>query len=210
MVSFLRGMKSVRQLFWMTALVAALCACPSAVAAARPQAKPVLTDVKGNQHAPFKSDKTKAVVFVFMLRDCPVSNVYAPELTRIHKEYSAKGVALYLVHPDRDTNAKSAIAHAKEYKLIAPVVLDHDHKLTRLAEAEVTPEAAVFDAKGRLVYRGRIDNLYAGFGKKRFKPTKRDLRDTLDAMLAGERLAKRTTEAVGCYIDFSNDKNKDK
>ena len=194
----------------MTALVAALCAWPSAVAAAKPQAKPVLTDVKGKQHAPFKSDKTKAVVFVFMLRDCPVSNVYAPELTRIHKEYSAKGVALYLVHPDRDTNAKSAIAHAKEYKLIAPVVLDHDHKLTRLAGAEVTPEAAVFDAKGRLVYRGRIDNLYAGFGKKRFKPTKRDLRDTLDAMLAGERLSKRTTEAVGCYIDFSNDKNKDK
>jgi len=194
----------------MTALVAALCVWPSAVAAAKPQAKPVLTDVKGKQHAPFKSDKTKAVVFVFMLRDCPVSNVYAPELTRIHKEYSAKGVALYLVHPDRDTNAKSAIAHAKEYKLIAPVVLDHDHKLTRLAEAEVTPEAAVFDAKGRLVYRGRIDNLYAGFGKKRFKPTKRDLRDTLDAMLTGERLSKRTTEAVGCYIDFSNDKNKDK
>ena len=194
----------------MTSLVAALCAWPIAVAAAKPQAKPVLTDVKGNQHAPFKSDKTKAVVFVFMLRDCPVSNVYAPELTRIHKEYSAKGVALYLVHPDRDTDAKSAIAHAKEYKLIAPVVLDHDHQLTRLAEAEVTPEAAVFDAKGRLVYRGRIDNLYAGFGKKRFKPTKRDLRDTLDAMLAGERLAKRTTEAVGCYIDFSNDKNKDK
>ena len=194
----------------MTALVAALCAWPSAVAAAKPHAKPVLTDVKGKQHAPFKSDKTKAVVFVFMLRDCPVSNVYAPELTRIHKEYSAKGVALYLVHPDRDTNAKSAIAHAKEYKLIAPVVLDHDHKLTRLAGAEVTPEAAVFDAKGRLVYRGRIDNLYAGFGKKRFKPTKRDLRDTLDAMLAGERLSKRTTEAVGCYIDFSNDKNKDK
>ena len=194
----------------MTALVAALCAWPSAVAAAKPQAKPVLTDVKGKQHAPFKSDKTKAVVFVFMLRDCPVSNVYAPELTRIHKEYSAKGVALYLVHPDRDTNAKSAIAHAKEYKLIAPVVLDHDHKLTRLAEAEVTPEAAVFDAKGRLVYRGRIDNLYAGFGKKRFKPTKRDLRDTLDAMLTGKRLSRRTTEAVGCYIDFSNDKNKDK
>jgi thiol-disulfide isomerase/thioredoxin len=194
----------------MTSLVAALCAWPSAVAAAKPQAKPVLTDVKGKQHAPFKSEKTKAVVFVFMLRDCPVSNVYAPELTRIHKEYTAKGVALYLVHPDRDTNAKSAIAHAKEYKLNAPVVLDHDHKLTRLAEAEVTPEAAVFDAKGRLVYRGRIDNLYADFGKKRFKPTKRDLRDTLDALLAGKRLAKRTTEAVGCYIDFSNDKNEDK
>ena len=42
------------------------------------------------------------------------------------------------------------------------------------------------------------------------RPKRDHLRDTLDAMLAGERLAKRTTEAVGCYIDFSNDKNKDK
>ena len=89
-------------------------------------------------------------------------------------------------------------------------MLDHDHKLTRLADAQVTPEAAVFDDKGRLVYRGRIDNLYADFGKKRAKPTRRDLRDTLDALLAGKALAKRTTKAVGCYIDFSNDKEKNK
>ena len=89
-------------------------------------------------------------------------------------------------------------------------MLDHDHKLTRLAKASVTPEAAVFDAKARLLYHGRIDNLYADFGKKRFKPTQRDLRDTLDALLAGKRLVKRTTEVVGCYIDFSNDKKTDK
>ena len=168
------------------------------------------TDVRGKQHTPFSSGKAKAVVFVFLLRDCPVSNVYAPELTRIHKAYAKKGVALYLVHPDRDTDAKAARAHASEYKLSAPVVLDHDHKLTRLAKASVTPEAAVFDAKARLLYHGRIDNLYADFGKKRFKPTQRDLRDTLDALLAGKRLAKRTTEAIGCYIDFSNDKKTDK
>ena len=168
------------------------------------------TDVRGKQHTPFSSGKAKAVVFVFLLRDCPVSNVYAPELTRIHKAYGKKGVALYLVHPDRDTDAKAARAHASEYKLGAPVVLDHDHKLTRLAKASVTPEAAVFDAKARLLYHGRIDNLYADFGKKRFKPTQRDLRDTLDALLAGKRFAKRTTEVVGCYIDFSNDKKTDK
>ena len=174
------------------------------------KAKLVFTDIKGKNHTPFASAKTKAVVFVFLLRDCPVSNVYAPEITRIHREYSKKGVALYLVHPDRDTDAKSALAHASEYKLTTPVVLDHDHKLTRLADAQVTPEAAVFDDKGRLVYRGRIANLYADFGKKRAKPTRRDLRETLDALLAGKRLAKRTTKAVGCYIDFSNDKKDNK
>ena len=68
----------------------------------------------------------------------------------------------------------------------------------------------MFDGKGLLVYRGRIDNLYADFGKKRAKPTRRDLRETLDALLAGKRLAKRTTKAVGCYIDFSNDKKDNK
>ena len=193
-------------------LLAALLALGHAgLAQAEPAANELaFTDVRGKQHTPFSSGKAKAVVFVFLLRDCPVSNVYAPELTRIHKAYAKKGVALYLVHPDRDTDAKTARAHASEYKLSAPVVLDHDHKLTRLAKASVTPEAAVFDPKARLLYHGRIDNLYADFGKKRFKPTQRDLRDTLDALLAGKRLAKRTTEAVGCYIDFSNDKKTDK
>lgn len=193
-------------------LLAALLALGQAgLAQAEPAANELaFTDINGKNHTPLASAKTKAVVFVFLLRDCPVSNVYAPELTRIHKAYAKKGVALYLVHPDRDTDAKAARAHAKEYKLSAPVVLDHNHKLTRLAKAEVTPEAAVFDAKGRLLYRGRIDNLYADFGKKRFKPTRRDLRETLDALLAGKPLAKRTTEAVGCYIDFSNDKKDNK
>jgi len=193
----------------LAALLALACAWPGALAAPA-KGKPVITDIDGKNHSLFASAKTKAVVFLFLLRDCPVSNVYAPEITRIHGDYAKKGVALYLVHPARDTDAKAARAHAKEYKLSAPIVLDHDHKLTRLAKAEVTPEAAVFDGKGRLVYRGRIDNLYADFGKKRFKPTRRDLRDTLDALLAGKRLAKRTTEAIGCYIDFSNDKKHDK
>ena len=191
-------------------LLAALLALGQAgLAQAEPAANELaFTDVRGKQHTPFSSGKAKAVVFVFLLRDCPVSNVYAPELTRIHKAYAKKGVALYLVHPDRDTDTKSALAHASEYKLTAPVVLDHGHKLTRRAEAQVTPETAVFDTKGRLVYRGRIDDLYADFGKKRAKPTRHDLRDTLDALLAGKRLTKRTTKAVGCYIDFSNDKKK--
>ena len=202
-------MNSQRQIALYAALLALAGAWPGSFSAPA-KAKLVFTDIKGKNHMPFASAKTKAVVFVFLLRDCPVSNVYSPEITRIHKEYSKKGVALYLVHPDRDTDTKSALAHASEYKLTAPVVLDHDHKLTRLAKAEVTPEAAVFDAQRRLLYRGRIDNHYADFGKKRFNPTRRDLRDTLNALLAGKRLAKRTTEAVGCYIDFSNDKQKDK
>ena len=202
-------MNRPRQIIWLASLLALTCAWPSGLTAPAKE-KLVFTDINGKRHAPFASGKIKAVVFLFLLRDCPVSNVYTPELSRIHREYSGKGVSLYLVHPDRDTDAKAAKAHAIEYKLNAPLVLDHDHKLTHLTGAEVTPEAAVYDGKGLLVYRGRIDNLYADFGKKRSKPTRRDLRETLDALIAGKRLAKRTTKAVGCYIDFSNDKKDNK
>ena len=187
----------------MIPLFAIACCWPKAATGE----KLVITDTKGKRHTPFDSKKHKAAVFVFLLRDCPVSNVYTPELTRIHKEYSRKGIVFFLVHPDKDTDIKSANTHAKEYKLSAPVVLDHDHKLTRLAEAKDTPEAAVFNSKGGLVYSGRIDNLYADFGKKRFKPTKYDLRNTLDALLDGKVLTKQTTKAIGCYIDFSNNNN---
>jgi len=202
-------MNRPRQIIWLAALLALACAWPSGLAAPA-KGKLEFTDINGKKHAPLASSKTKAVVFLFLLRDCPVSNVYSPELTRIHREYSRKGVSLYFVHPDRDTDAKAARAHAIEYKLTAPLVLDHDHKLTRLAGVEITPEAAVFDSKGHLVYRGRINNLYADFGKKRAKPTQHDLRETLDALLAGKPPAKRITKAVGCYIDFSNDKKDNK
>ncbi len=202
-------MNHPRQIIWLASLLALTCAWPSGLTAPAKE-KLVFTDINGKKHAPFASSKIKAVVFLFLLRDCPVSNVYTPELSRINREYSGKGVSLSLVHPDRDTDAKAAKAHAIEYKLNAPLVLDHDHKLTHLAGAEVMPEAAVYDGKGLLVYRGRIDNLYADFGKKRAKPTRRDLRETLDALIAGKRLAKRTTKAVGCYIDFSNDKKDNK
>ncbi|HJO53656.1 MAG TPA: hypothetical protein QF373_04095, partial [Verrucomicrobiota bacterium] len=91
-------MNRPRQIIWLAALLALACAWPSGLTAPA-KAKLVFTDINGKSHAPFASTKTKAVVFLFLLRDCPVSNVYTPELTRIHREYSGKGVSLYLVHP---------------------------------------------------------------------------------------------------------------
>jgi hypothetical protein len=51
-----------------------------------------------------------------------------------------------------------------------------------------------------LVYLGRIDNRYVGFGKRREQVTAHDLRDALEAVLAGRPVPRRRTEAVGCDI----------
>jgi hypothetical protein len=59
----------------------------------------------------------------------------------------------------------------------------------------VTPEVYLFDAKGKLVYKGAVDNDRSGENV-----TSNYLTDALDAMLAGKAVAKTSTNAVGCTI----------
>jgi hypothetical protein len=72
--------------------------------------------------------------------------------------------------------------------------------MAKQAKATVTPEAVVIDSKGETRYRGRIDNFYAALGKPRQQVTAHDLRDALDAVLAGRPVPNPETKALGCYI----------
>ena len=64
----------------------------------------------------------------------------------------------------------------------------------------MTPEAAVFDAAGRLAYHGRIDDRYVDFGVDRPAPTTHDLADAVTAVLAGAPCRAPVVPAVGCAI----------
>ena len=70
----------------------------------------------------------------------------------------------------------------------------------RAAGASTTPEAAIISPSGQVLYRGRIDNVYAGLGKRRPAATERDLRKALDEVLSGKPVSTRETKAIGCYI----------
>jgi len=61
--------------------------------------------------------------------------------------------------------------------------------------AQVTPEIFVLDHTLTLRYHGRIDNSH-----KINEVTMNDLREALDAMLAGKGIAKKETKAFGCSI----------
>ena len=58
----------------------------------------------------------------------------------------------------------------------------------------------VFDAKGNLVYLGRIDNRVEGFGLARTQATQHELRDAIDQALAGKPVVKAFVQPVGCSI----------
>jgi thiol-disulfide isomerase/thioredoxin len=157
-------------------------------------------DISGVEHRPLADPKAKAAVLIFVLPDCPVANSYAPEIKRLCDEYAKRGIRFYLVHVDPDLSVADAAKHAKEYGHTCPIVLDGKHQLVRRAGATRVPECAVFSPDGERKYLGRIDDVYASPGQRRNQPSSRDLRITLDALLAGQPVPRPITEVVGCYI----------
>ncbi|MCY3776783.1 MAG: redoxin domain-containing protein [Candidatus Aminicenantes bacterium] len=158
-----------------------------------------LTSLSGERVDPFAAVDSPSV-FLFLRSDCPISNRYAPELRRLHEAFSPRGVRFWLVYVDPQEEAGSIRRHAGEFQLPGEILRDSGHDLVRLTGARVTPEAAVFDAGGRLVYRGRIDDRYTDFGKARARPNRRDLMLALESVLQGEPVAEPVTPAVGCFI----------
>jgi hypothetical protein len=142
----------------------------------------------------------KATVLLFVRSDCPISNRYAPDLERLYKIYSPRGIEFRLVYSEPGLTAEALKRHSTEYGYSIPALLDPDHRLAELAKADITPEAAVF-VHGKLVYLGRIDDRYVSIGRARARPTSRDVEDELAAILAGKVPPFHQTEAVGCAIE---------
>ena len=161
-----------------------------------------LSDAEGRRHTAADLRGSRAAVFLFIAPECPISNGYAPELGRIHDEYGPRGVLIFAVHADPRVTAETARRHAREFSLPFPVLLDPAQSLARRAGATVTPEAAVFSPDGVLLYRGRVDDRVAGFGKERPAPQRRDLRVALDEILAGRPVSQPFAKAIGCAIPF--------
>lgn len=159
-----------------------------------------LDTIKGQSVIPLKSDNGKPAVVVFITTDCPIANALAPEINRIFDDYHKRGIKFTLVHVDPELSTADARKHAKDYALKPPIVIDRKHQLVKSANASVTPQAAVFDGEGKLVYSGRLNNQWMDYGKRRAVATEHNLRDTLEALLAGKPVGKSRSSAVGCYI----------
>src|SRR5580692_1523996 len=139
-----------------------------------------LSDVSRRPLDPADKDGS---VLIFYWQDCPVSNGYAPEMNRIAASHT--NFAFYIVQVDAGLTPAAAKEHARQYNLQIPVLLDPQHRLVKIAKATTTPEAVVFGKSEEVLYRGRIDDNYAAFGKKRSAARQHDLVDALDAIAAG-------------------------
>ena len=147
---------------------------------------------------------TKATVLLFVSTDCPISNRYAPDIRKLYDAYAREGVAFWMVYPNPAESAADIRDHLKSFAFPGTALRDEKHGLAKAAGATITPEAAVYDAKGTLMYRGRIDDRYSAVGVEKAQAARHDLHDAIAAAVAGKPVAQKFTQAVGCYIaDFA-------
>ena len=165
-----------------------------------PAAGATVPGLDGTKVAPLAfTEGVEATVLLFVMTDCPISNRYAPEIRRLHEQF-AGAARFWLVYVDVQRPVDELREHRASFGYPFGALRDVDGALVALAGATVTPEAAVFDAAQRLVYRGRIDDRFVSFGVARPAPRVRDLHDRLTRVAAGESVTFSETRAVGCYI----------
>jgi hypothetical protein len=158
-------------------------------------------DVDGVKREPLRVDKGHFGALFFVTNDCPVSNYYSHEIRRICEDYAKRGVGCSLVYTDPSLTDEQAKNHAQEYGHGSyPKIIDRAHALVKATGAAITPTAVVVRPDGSIAYRGRIDNSFAAIGVKRRVVTDFDLRNALDAVVAGKQVAKPEEPPVGCYI----------
>jgi hypothetical protein len=160
---------------------------------------PGVRSLAGTATDPFAS-RSQVEVLLFARSDCPITRRYAPELQRISQEFAGRPVGFWLVFPDPSETPQNIREAIEQYRFPGMPLLDPKHALVKYAHASVAPEAAVFNSAGRLVYHGRIDDLYVDIGKSRPAARVHDLENAISAAIAGKAVREPETRAVGCSL----------
>ena len=120
-------------------------------------------------------------------------------LQRAHAEarddYRARGVNVVGINSNSTEPAAEVKQHAADNGLNFTILKDPGNQIADRYDAQVTPEAYLLDASGKLVYHGRIDNSRYGY-----VITATELRGAIEATLAGKPVEKAEVKAFGCSI----------
>lgn len=149
------------------------------------------------------TSNTKGTVVIFSCNHCPYVLAWEDRMVSLGKAYQAKGIHFVLINANDAVkypadSFSEMVSRAKEQAYPFPYLHDESQEVARSYGASKTPEVFVFDSKGLLRYHGRIDDDYEDPKAVR----SHDLREALEAVLAGCEPKTMKTSPVGCSIKW--------
>ncbi|MFB3786584.1 MAG: redoxin domain-containing protein [bacterium] len=157
----------------------------------------------------------KVLAVIFTCNHCPTAQAYEGRIMKLVEDFTPKGVAFVAISPndplalrldelgytDLSDSLEEMKIRAKDHHFNLPYLYDGENQeVSKKYGPVATPHAFVFDKERKLQYRGRIDN-----NENETKATSFDLRNALEAVLAGAPVPIDITRPFGCSIKW-NDK----
>ena len=145
----------------------------------------------------------KGLLVIFTCNQCPWVKAWEERMAALSNEYAGKGVGVIMINSNDPAVSSEDSYEEMQRRAEArgfgfPYVVDATSDVARAYNAKVTPEAFLFDAEGKLVYHGTIDDN----ARKPGEVQAHYLRDALAALVAGEEIANKETKSLGCTIKF--------
>jgi len=164
-----------------------------------------LLDTASNKTLSLEKLKGKnGTVVMFICNHCPFVVHVNPELSRLGKEYQAKGIGFVAIssndvanYPQDAPDLMKEKAKAMEYSF--PYLYDETQEVAKAYDAACTPDFYLFDANLELVYRGQLDDSRPGNG---LPLTGSDLRNAMDAVLNVNAVDSNQKPSIGCNIKW--------
>ncbi len=185
------------------AVLVATTASPLTLGETAPSSDVRMLNVDGRELSIADIRGARGTLVVFTCNHCPYAKAWERRLVTLGNTYRDRGFGVIAVNPndaeayeDDSYPEMQKQARAKGYAF--PYVVDATSGVARAFAATRTPEAFLFDAGGKLVYHGAIDDN----AEDASKVTKHYLRDALEAVAGGAPVQVAETKAIGCSIKF--------
>jgi peroxiredoxin len=163
-----------------------------------------LTSIDGRTVSLHDLDDQPVLLVMFICNHCPFVKHVRGELAKLGRDYQHRGVAVVAInsndvnsHPEDSPEKMREEAAAAGYEF--PYLFDESQEVAHAYNAACTPDFFVFDGERELVYRGQLDDSRPG---NNIPVTGADLRDALDAVLAGEPVPAEQKPSMGCNIKW--------
>ncbi len=146
---------------------------------------------------------SKLLVIAFTCNHCPFVIGCEDRMNDFYADYSARGVAMAAVNSNETEghptdSFEHMVQRAKDKQFKFAYVRDESQDVALAYGALRTPHFYLFDADRKLRYTGRMDDNPRNPGKE----TTHELRDAVDALLAGKEPAVSITNPIGCNVKW--------
>lgn len=162
-----------------------------------------LPGVDGRNYTLADFADTPVLAVIWSCNHCPYVVAYEDRMVQLQRDYADNGVQFVAVnsnderrYPEDDFDHMVERARSRDFNF--PYLRDEAQTAAEAYGPAVTPEVFLFNVDRELVYRGRIDDNPDNAAAVK----KHDLREALDALLAGEAIPTPQTDAVGCSVKW--------